>query len=348
MKVLHLCISLRQLLIALLDHCASKRETTIVCLVDYQPLADETQARLQSEFPEICFFFINEAEQIATFATWPLSTIQILKRNLALKNARMVRPWQWRPTWLDKEDYSIGYLYHSGPFMAKVLSGACKNVVLREDGLANYLEFKVSRLKSVVRYFFGMNPSRQVWGEETWIDCLEVERPEDVPLIVRGKAKTLKFADLMRKVPRENLEAISSAFQLSTTNKNTQEKTAVIFTQPIAQVGYCDANEEMHDLYQSIVDNLHNKNYEVFIKPHPKDDLCAYNNAAVLPKDFPAELLACTVVDKYDVAIALFSTAIVGSELFAKKRVQLIEESFFKKKFFHQWEDMAKKKMLDL
>ena len=86
---------------------------------------------------------------------------------------------------------------------------------------------------------------------------------------------------------------------------------AIILTQPLFQDGMC-LREEHRKIYEEIVAYLTNCGYDVFIKPHPRDDIDYSNfSAIVIERYFPSELFQLEKTMIFECAVTIDSSSIV-------------------------------------
>lgn len=337
MTTLHLCTTFRQLLIAICDAIVTVRHTTIICLLDHQFISENMRMRLSKAFPSINFIYLIEKHELETFSTLPHWAPNILKRNISFKQKSLIRPFSWQPPSLEQKHYDIGYIYHSGPFMAKVVSGLCRETVLREDGYANYVIKTVGFGKAIVRLVFGLSPRHQLLGEQKWIHAIEVEQPEKLPLSLRNKARELKLINLLNKLQKKDFQNLAFSFGLEELFLKTVPGSALLLTQPIDEAGICTYSEKTR-IYQTITDSLIKKGLKVYVKHHPNEASFPLNNVHQIPKHFPIELLPYLIENNFEILCSLCSTSTLSdTKSLAIKNLQLISLEKFNKENFYLW-----------
>lgn len=336
---LHLCNNYRHLLISLANISATDRPATVIYLEDVLPIPADLRVRLATACPQAEFIFTNDADQITAFARLPTALPAILRRNLSLGGRfGMQRPHTWQPPFLSKKSFATGYLYHAGFFLSKAVAGLCDQVVLRESGLNNYAPIAVPPLKAMLRRLNGLPPHAQIWGEEPWIDAIEVSHPEDLPAAVRGKARRLTFADVMDILPAATAHRIAAAFLGTTpTTIMLHPRTAILLTQPLVEVGICTPAEKQA-LYENIGQRLSTAGYQIYVKPHPLEAHFHLPGACALPAAFPIEAWPYFSDQKFGLAVALCSASLVsGARTFAHRTTQLLQPHDFNAKTFISW-----------
>ena len=314
-------------------------ESDIIFLTDYQWIDVEMQYRLISNFESIKFHFVEESIVIDEFSRLPKFFPSILRRNLSFDERWLpVTPGDWRPKFLANKSFDVGYIYHTGPFVAKVLRGVSRKIILREDGLSNYIAQKLSFVKKIIRLVFGLPWRQQVWGDEGWVDRLEVEFPDELPPIVKGKAVELKINSLLCGLTDEVRKKFSAVFELERFPGDFVEKACLILTQPIEVIEGIDKPAKI-EIYNKIAKNFYDSGYVVYIKNHPKEDFYRVENCKeYLPASFPIELWGLVVNYKFDVAVALRSTSMSRlTSGFSEKSFQLIAADKFNSQGFSEW-----------
>ena len=68
----------------------------------------------------------------------------MIRRNVSWSGGwRPIGPSSWVPSFLANRTFEIGYVYHPGFFLSKVVAGRCDKVVMRDSGYANYVTHRV-------------------------------------------------------------------------------------------------------------------------------------------------------------------------------------------------------------
>lgn len=335
---LHLCNNYRHLLIALASIAAKAKPATIIYLEDDTPLPADLRQRLAAACPQARFLFTRDQDQIRAFARLPRFLPSILRRNLTFRRPfGLQRPQTWQPPLLGGRQFATGYLYHAGFFFSKVVAGLCSRVVLRESGLNNYVSLAVPWPKALIRFLVGRPPFRQTWGEETWIDAIEVTDPGQLPAVVRAKARKLTSADVLDRLPPSVSRHIAAAFLGDHPLVKPPSRSALLLTQPLNAIKICSLAEQ-EAIYVGIISRLHQAGYTVYVKPHPLDLAPELPNVRLLPKTFPIEALPYLIDDKFDLALALCSAALTyGARPIARDNVQLLPQDLFNPQGFPHW-----------
>jgi hypothetical protein len=341
---LHLCNNYRHLLIALGSIAAKARPATIIYLEDDTPLPADLRLRLSKACPQARFLFTRDQDQIRAFARLPSFLPDILRRNVTIgPHFGLQRPQNWQPPFLVGQRFATGYLYHAGFFLSKAVAGLCNHVVLRESGLNNYVSLSVPWPKALIRLVLGQRPFRQTWGEEAWIDAIEVTDPEKLPASVRAKARKLTSAEILDPLPAPISRSIASAFLGDQRLVELPSRAALLLTQPLSTIKICSLAEQ-DAVYSGIVARLHGAGFKVYVKPHPLDQMTKLRDVHFLPKTFPIEALPYIIDQKFDVVLALCSAALSsGTRPIARQSAQLLPQELFNAQGFPHWPRVIEK-----
>lgn len=336
---LHICNNYRHLLMALSTIATAERPAVVVYLEDTLPIAQDLRGRLKAACPHAEMIYTRDALQIDTFTNLPRWFPAILRRNLAVdRGLRFLRPHTWQPALLAGRRFDTIYIYHAGFFLSKVIAGRGARVVLRESGLNNYFPLPVPPIKAVMRWLSGLPPRWQIWGEEPWIDAIEVSHPQALPAAVRPKASKLTFSDTMDAAPGSTAQAIAAAFLANVPSIAEHGRQAVILlTQPLDSIGICTLAEKQR-LYEQIAAFLIKSGYQPHIKPHPLEGDVAISGTVTLPYAFPIEAWPYFSDQKFALAVALCSASLlVGAREFSQHTVQLLTPEQFNARHFPEW-----------
>lgn len=337
---LHLCNNLRHLMFALADILGRSAQARIVYLEDDAPLSASFKNRLQAACPDFDILYTTDAAQIAEFGGLRLTGV--LRRNIRIDPARgLTRATRWRLPILAGQRFRTGYIYHPGLFTAKPASVSCDHVVMRESGLNNYVTFNVPWPKALIRALCGLAPFRQVWGEENWLDVIEVSRPENLPVAVRAKGKQLTFEQLLGKLDKNQAATLGLVFVPSPpVLERRPARRAVLLTQPLDEIGLCSTAAK-HAIYQQIVTVLGGQGYEIHVKYHPTEQPYPLKGCAAFEVNFPIELWTVLGLPRFNLAVALCSASLTeGEALVATKVVQLLTPATFNEPGLTHWRAM--------
>lgn len=336
----HLCDNYLHLLYAAADLAARSEddgERLVLFIDDQLPLHDDLRAEL-TQLTGAEIVVVSDRSAIEDFARLPRRAPAMLRRNLSWSaRGTPIGPRSWVPPFLSERRFGIGYVYHPGFFLSKVVAGRCDVVVMRESGYANYVPHRVPWSRRLPRLLAGRPPGVQVWGEEPWVDAIEVVRPEQLPERVRHKASPLTLDMLMGALPTERARAVAQAFWGTAPPVASPERpTALVITQPIDQLGICSTPEKL-DVYRDVVRRLRHLDLDVIVKPHPRERVTLDGEREV-PASFPIEAWAWLGQAPFEVAVSLNSTALAASgRSFARDGVQLIPPERFYPADWAEW-----------
>ncbi|KOO06686.1 polysialyltransferase family glycosyltransferase [Vibrio hepatarius] len=348
MEIAHLCITYNHLLYALSSAIIkNKARHTIYMPTDYQFVPESTRINLVNTFPEVKFVFEEESFFLEEFMTMPSFFPSIVKRNLSIQKYRFIRPFSWKGSLLSKP-FSLLYIYHSGPFLAKVLAGNSKKTILRGDGFANYKERKIGVLKGSIRFAFGLPFSKQVWGEEPWVDEIEVVDPSLLPNnVVKNKSSKLDIGSIVKVCNEDHFKrAIIDCFSLNILPNSDFESSVLFLTQPLDTAKLC-STEDMHRINNLVIDFFVQRGLTVYIKQHPREDYKTYKNTLELSRSAPIEIYSLLGV-KFAYAVSLHSAGIQDEFIIAKIQKNLVPLCDFHAESFHLWKGFVDKNLNEI
>lgn len=335
----HLCDNYSHLLRASADLAGRKggAATSIVLFIDdHLPLDHSLRQELES-LTGIRIRCVSDLGAIAEFSRLPHWVPDMLRRNLSWHNCCPVTPFRWAPRDLRNRQFEVAFVYHPGFFLSKVVAGRSQRVIMRDSGYANYVYHRVPKRRKALRLLAGRSPLRQVWGEERWVDAIEVVRPDQLPRRARHKGSKLTLDQLMNRLPRDQSRQIARAFWGSGPVLSIDNSTALLVTQPIEQLGICSPTEK-RQLYSQIVARLRALNFNIVVKPHPRETLPPLPGEVCLPAAFPIEAWTWLDQPQFDLAISLNSAALADSQVsFAARHLQLVPPSYFFAEYWNQW-----------
>ncbi len=333
----HLCNNLRHLVFALADIVGRGAAARILYLEDETPLSADLKSRLRAAFGHIDILYDRDASQIKRFGGVPFT--ELTRRNLRFDGLRGIKvATGWPLPILNGARFDVGYIYHSGLFCAKAASVSCDRIVMRESGLNNYVDFPVAWPKAMIRCLVGLPAFRQVWGEEQWVDAIQVSKPGHLPHAVRHKGHKLTFPDVFGRLTPHDAALLGSIFVPERPVLGTGSKPrALLLTQPLDGVALCSTPENRAS-YQHIADELVRLGYEVHVKFHPREKAYPLEGASVLSAHFPIELWAPLGLPPFDLAVAICSASLIeGDRSIAHQAVQLLTPDAFTVQGLKQW-----------
>lgn len=328
---IYLTANVKHLMLAVASSLARGGADVVVYLDDHMAAPQALLDKLSQEFPKIRFIRLNDSKQAAQFAGIA-EQAGIVRRNMRLRRGRLIRPWHWVPDALKDLRFATGYIYHPGFFMAKSLRGICDEIVLREDGLSNYMVNRPGAGKGLLRLLSRQSPFRHILGDEKWIDRLEVARPDALPPSLRPKVSALSVHTILNRLDETTRRKLAQVFWQADGSPVTtlHGHGALLLTQPIDKIGRCSLAEKI-SLYEQIAARLSAKGLVLWVKHHPLDVPFPVPGAQELPALFPIEAWPCIQPGRFDLAVALCSASLEeGAETFSQKQLQLVHPNRFR------------------
>ena len=328
------------LLAALASALGQDHPAEIVYLDDDIALPNHVATGIRQKFPQIAFSVRSDRAAIDAFATLPKGFPDLIRRNIAPDlRVGLRRPANRPPEWLAPR-YRTAHVYLTGKFVAKTLPGRCETIVLREEGLGNYYSLPFGPGKALLRMLLGRSPRRQIMGEEKWIDRIELSRPEALPPRLQAKASRLELADLLSRLPGNLAHEVVKVFWQGPLSSPVAG-SALILSQPIDMTGVC-STEEKQAVYAAIRQRLINAGFAVTTKRHPRETTrpCPHGEDATIPAFFPIEAWPWLTDWKFDVAVALCTSALdtMGGH-FSTRQLQLVDPAQFERRELGLWRE---------
>lgn len=337
---LYLPTNAQSLLAALASALVTSYPAEIVYLEDGGLLPPLVEKGIRKRFPQIVFSVRSDLASIEEFATLPRGFPSVLRRNIAITAGCRIRfPQDRPPHWLGQR-YRTAYIYLSGNFVAKTLRLRCQTIVLREEGLVNYHTLHFGRGHALLRLLTGRSAYRHIMGEEAWIDRIEVNEPEALPVPLQAKARKLSFSNLLGSLPEGVGSDIAKIFWEGQAPPPV-DGAALILTQPIDLAGFCTPAEKA-DIYNAIKQRLAEAGYQVVVKRHPREmsSLADDQEGGVIPAFFPIEAWPWLTSQRFDVAVALCTSALDSmGGLFSRRQLQLVDPVPFGQRNLAGWRE---------
>lgn len=338
----HVCDNYAQLLVATAD-LAGRRSPEgepplLLFLDDRLRLADDLRTML-ADTTGADIVVASDLDSIERFARLPRWMPAIVRRNVSwTRRRRPIRPSAWRQSPVGSRSFEAGYVYHPGYFLSKVVAGRCQQVVMRDCGYAAYVRHRVPWSRKATRVVARRSPRWQIWGEERWVDRIQVARPELLPASVRHKAERVAIDELMGALEPITAQRIADAFWGDAEQiRLGSEPTALLLTQPIDDLGMCTTAEK-RALYAGIARRLRDRGFAVAVKPHPREFSSSIDGVPSISPAFPIEAWTWRGQRPFDVAVSLNSAALAPLAVsFAAQTIQLVPYERFYPAFADQW-----------
>lgn len=339
----HLCDNYAHLLVAVADLAGRAKspgdsQPLLLFIDDQLPMTDRLFRSLTA-VANVEIQRVSDRDAIESFARLPRVAPPMLRRNLSWTGRGVpIRPASWTPQFLEGRTFSTGFVYHPGFFLSKVLAGRCDRVVMRDSGYSNYVQHRVPWQRALPRRLAGRPGRLQTWGEEPWVDEIEVVRPDQLPPHVRDKASRLTLDDLMTRLTPAKAHEVAMAFWgEAALDAPSDGSTALLLTQPIDQLGICTTAQKA-DLYEQIADRLRALGFGIVVKPHPREDTLVLLDEQHIPPSFPIEAWAWLGQTPFDLGVSLNSASLAAPEVsFARQRLQLVQPERFYPEHWEAW-----------
>lgn len=248
--------------------------------------------------------------------------------NLHKKNASVIE----RKLKIDLKRYTYVYIFHDDIELGHYLQDIKCKYYLLEDAcdffkiipktiFAGQLPPQPSlkyALKKMLRY--GYFPL----GQSKYAISIEVNDKLDIA-IPNKKIVEAPKDKMLAALNKKQISLISEVFAYSLKVNITGSNRAIVLTQPLAAENQVKSEYDQIMIYQNIIDNLVKEGYEVYLKPHPRDNV-NYNNimrcSGIIDKNIPAEVISLRSDFSYKMAVTINSTAIYSMNI-AKEKVSL-------------------------
>lgn len=230
------------------------------------------------------------------------------------------------------------YIFHDDTWISHYLQDCGISYHLIEDALdsyqiidqtvwfymANQPKWKIF-LKKMLHFgylYAGASP----YTIDVEVNCIDgVKIPCTQKLIEQNRRKMFEqMTDEQRQIVRE----IFMDEQDKLLEKGKGRKV-LLLTQPLSADKVVMSNQEQIHLYQQILLPYERGNLELYIKPHPRDEVDyteVFKKAVILKKSMPVEVLDLIDDIYFDVGISFFSTALKGLMCVKQKKYYEIDK----------------------
>lgn len=215
-----------------------------------------------------------------------------------------------------EENYTDIYIYHDGTPLGMYLNDAKTAYHLIEDSYNFYQRIRETPQAKLLKphnWKFWirkmLNAGYFPLGESKYVIDIEVNQNKDLQMcgkpIVEAPRKRMESC-----LTKTDHRIISEIFGHNTIPKIT-EHSALLLTEPLFADGVCTSLEEQVLLYEKICKRLNKEKFDIFIKPHPRDQ-ADYSglNVLVVDRYFPIEIWNFALVNDFARAVAVSSSAI--------------------------------------
>lgn len=224
--------------------------------------------------------------------------------------------------------YDEIYLFHEDTWAAHYLQDKKKKYNLIEDCLDCYKNIN----KSDFRYLYTSIKPKVMCknflrygytycGDSPAVKSVEVNDKNSVKILNKNKIIEVSRRQLFDSVTQENRVLLLEVFQMDCI-KMKIGKSLLLLTQPLENCGLVKSKEEQINVYRKLILENRDKEYNLYIKPHPRDYIdytLAFPEAIIIKREVPSELLNFCDDVFFDKGICLFSTSINGISCIDKK-----------------------------
>lgn len=197
------------------------------------------------------------------------------------------------------DNYSDIYIFHDDTKIGHYLNDAGYYYHLIEDSLNFYQKILNTPFRYAVisnwKYYLKriLNYKYLPLGNSKYVLDIEVNENKNLQ-IKRKKVVELNRHELFNKVFLKHKDVLLWVF-LDREIKDLlkKENKALVLTQPLYKDKILQSEAEQLSFYKKIVQDLKQKNFKVYIKPHPRDciDYSAFiSDINVINKEFPIEI----------------------------------------------------------
>ena len=305
---LFICTTYYHTYITLLKQFAGGGESDAV-ICDDIPTGERLAARLRETGIFRRVWFVEQSKFPEDMGTGPLDRVLFQHRRHYLA-VRPLVPFKL-------EDYEDIYIFHDGTPIGRYLTDAGRHYHLIEDSLNFYqvilesgqawllrphnLKFRLRRL---------LNSGYFPLGESRYVTDVEVNEARGLQLRL-PRVVELPRAGLEERLTAGEKRLLLDVFECPELEGQTEEKTALILTEPLFEDGLLLSWEEQLQTYRQLIAEMQARGYEVLLKPHPRDR-ADYSGLGVrtLPKSFPTELFRYIPDLSFGCAAAVSSSAL--------------------------------------
>lgn len=222
----------------------------------------------------------------------------------------------------DVKSYDNIYIFHDDTPLGRLLNDAHKKYHLIEDSYNFFQRIKdtpqaIHLRKKNYKYPFAklLNSGYFPMGESKFV--IDIEVNENLSLQIKGKKIFELSRDAMRaQLSKEDRCVMYKIFGCPVFPVMSN-KQALLLTEPLALDGVCDESTQ-YDIYSYIVSDLKNKDFDVLIKPHPRDNVdYSKLQAFITEKTYPVELFVDCLEQPLCCVAAVSSSAVYS--IHAKK-----------------------------
>jgi len=222
---------------------------------------------------------------------------------------------------IDFRRYDNIYIFHDGTKIGRYLIDCKITFNLIEDGLDHFkhLSYVPSKLDvpSSSPLILWIKRTFDIGylfcGQSKYCKSIEVNSKDGIEIQHRNIIEFSK-AKLYNLVNEQQKQLIYKIFLGNNKLPETgNAKTALIFTCPLYPENFVKTKEMHIEIYRDLITRLQDEGYQVFIKPHPRDEMDyakLFNDVEIITKEIPSEILNYNPNLHFNKAVAIASASI--------------------------------------
>lgn len=318
MNDLYICYTYYHLLITIIKSLTNNLQYDLLISIDI-PQIDKMIDKIKQIKTIGNIYIINEAPYIELYESKNAIIAKITKRRI-LSNVFN------EMTNINILGYDNIYTYNDMNLASSYLIVNEKKYHLIEDALDffNYFDeyYNLKKWQYTQSNIFhklkawlkiGTNP----WGQNKY--CLDIEVNDISKIkISNKKVKELRRRKLFDSLTKQDKVIIYNLFTGNNVTERVikgEKKQMILFTQPLFKDGFVKSEMEQLIVYKNIINEYYEKNFQVTIKPHPRDNI-EYSNLIeeyecnYIDKNIPSEVLNFNQNVCCDDIVSITSTSI--------------------------------------
>ncbi len=322
-KCLFICSTYYHVLIAIVKTLVLNLKADILLMSyipDYNGLAQKLTK--SGVFVNVSVFARSKTNQYRARNAWDRLLHQHKRNPRVIERKLKIDVKRYETVYIFNDDIELGHYLQDIKCRYVLLEDACDFMKIIDKTIFAPLLPKRGFKAGLKKMFnYGYFPL----GQNKWATQIEVNCKEGI-LIPDKKVVEAPKAELFAKLTPEQSDIIYNIFcdKLNLTVTSARKK-ALLLTQPISfEKQVADDNAQIA-VFQSIIDELVEEGFMVYLKPHPRDTVSyapIRHCEAVIDKNIPAEVLNYKRDIHFNRAVTLNSTAIYSLDI-AEEKVAL-------------------------
>lgn len=286
---LYICSTYYHVYITLIKKMVNNYESDLMVL-DYIPNGKTLASSIRNHKLFDNVFFVNNYYDDYMSNHKYLSKIGVFNKHILKKIcAKKLK--------IDFLKYDKIYLFMDDIWIARYFKLSKIHYNIIEDGIDSYkyiltTNFAYTVKKSIKKKIvsFIRNTGYKYNLKCKYVDSIEVNEKKGLQIEDDGRIIEVSRADLVTKLNPEQKQVILSIF-LNDRELLSKKNIVIIFTRPFYNDKIIDSISKQLNIYNKLIDIY--KKYNVFLKPHPRDqvDYSNIKNVNVIEKNFPSEVI---------------------------------------------------------